>query len=285
MSQDPLSRKRAAASYGRRRAANACSICRSRKTKCDNQRPECGFCAATGGDCRYADSDPSQFDRATLALLQRLSDLESGLVSHIDQRLNECVVLPAYCRRTNEGLNNGTSTVARDRLYDGQSTVPWEPGTFQSPSSNIDATMAHWFDQGHVTSDMNGDEPPSSNVLRQASEMFSDSMLKWSIFSHAAPHLEKELQTPVLQVWAQASASDSGYLEKKATSGLNLDTEVIHELVENFLTNNHVKNPILDVESLRADTREFGETGAQWDERSCLLVRVLQKECLTSCAD
>jgi hypothetical protein len=277
MSQDPLSRRRAAASYGRRRAANACSICRSRKTKCDNQRPECGFCAATGGDCRYADSDPSQFDRATLALLQRLSDLESGLVTHIDQRLNEYVVLAANGRRSNGGLDNATSSVAQDRIYDGYTTGPWESGTFQSPADNIHATMAHGFDQGHLTSDMDGDVPPSSKVLRQTSDMFSDSVLKWPVFSHAAPHLEKELQTPVLQVWAQASASDSGHLEKKATSGLNLDTEIIHELVENFLTNNHVKNPILDVESLRADTREFGETGAQWDERSCLLVRILQK--------
>jgi hypothetical protein len=44
--------------------------------------------------------------------------------------------------------------------------------------------------------------------------------------------------------------------------------------VENFIANNHVKNPILDIESLRADVREFAETGPQWDERSCLIVSV-----------
>jgi hypothetical protein len=273
MSQGTLNRSRAAASYGRRRAANACSICRSRKTKCDNQRPECGFCAATGGDCRYADSDPSQFDRATLALLQRLGDLESGLVSHIDQRLNEYVVLTAHGKQRTRGLNNGTSTVVQNRVYEGPSPTPWESGTFRPTSSGIDAATGYGFEPGHVPSDMNGDEPPSSTVLRQVSEMFSDSVLKWPIFSHAAPHLENELQTPVLQVWAQATTSNSSYSEKKRTLGLNLDSDVIHELVENFLSNNHVKNPILDVDSLRADTRDFGETGAQWDERSCLVVR------------
>lgn len=92
MSRPPRTCNRAAASYGRRRAANACSICRSRNTKFDNQRPICGFCAATGGDCRYADSDPSQFDRATLAILQRLSDPESGIYGRMDQRPKECIV-------------------------------------------------------------------------------------------------------------------------------------------------------------------------------------------------
>lgn len=275
MPQHSPSHNRAAASYGRRRGANACSICRSRKTKCDNQRPVCGFCAATGGDCRYTDSDPSQFDRATLAILQRLCNLESGLVEHIDQRFNESVVLAANGRRPSGGPRNATSTIVQDRLYDEQSTVHWGPGIFQSPSGYIDATMVRGLDQGHLTSDMNKDEPPSSNALRHVSEMFSNSMLEWPIFTHAAPHLEKELRTPLLQVWAQANTSDSGYVVKKVTSSLNLDTEIIHDLVENFLTNNHVKNPMLDVESLRADTREFGETGAQWDERSCLLVRIL----------
>jgi hypothetical protein len=280
-SQPPPTRNRAAASYGRRRAANACSICRSRKTKCDNQRPVCGFCAATGGDCRYADSDPSQFDRATLAILQRLGDLESGLVGHMDQRLNECILRKII----DGGPVNATATLAQDRLYDGQSTIHWRPGTLQSPSGHIDATVAHGFDQGNLTSDINEDDAPSSNALRSASEMFSNSMLTWPVFSHAAPHLEKELHTPLLQVWAQASTSVSGHVGKKATTSLNLDTEIIRDLVENFLTNNHIKNPILDVESLSADTREFEETGAQWDERSCLLVRLLQKECLSSCAD
>lgn len=35
------------------RAVTACQTCRNRKTKCDNQRPTCGYCAKTGGSCSY----------------------------------------------------------------------------------------------------------------------------------------------------------------------------------------------------------------------------------------
>jgi hypothetical protein len=39
--------------YPRRRALQACQICRARKTKCDNERPNCGNCVALGVDCSY----------------------------------------------------------------------------------------------------------------------------------------------------------------------------------------------------------------------------------------
>jgi hypothetical protein len=43
------------AMYERRRAASACQTCRMRKTKCDNQRPICGFCQQSRGRCVYTD--------------------------------------------------------------------------------------------------------------------------------------------------------------------------------------------------------------------------------------
>jgi hypothetical protein len=39
--------------YPRRRALQACQICRARKTKCDNERPNCGNCVVLGVDCNY----------------------------------------------------------------------------------------------------------------------------------------------------------------------------------------------------------------------------------------
>jgi hypothetical protein len=108
--------------------------------------------------------------------------------------------------------------------------------------------------------------------------MFADSVLKWPIFSQAAPHLERELHVPIMEFWTR-SDSNMGRTQsqtgKKGATLLNLDSNVVNKLVENFLANNHIKNPILDVELLRADAREFAEIGPQWDERSCLIVRVL----------
>ncbi|KAL1979472.1 hypothetical protein VTN96DRAFT_5716 [Rasamsonia emersonii] len=71
-------------SYPRKRAVSACQLCRRRKTKCDNVRPTCGFCASIGATCVYQAShtDYSSFDPASLVLLERINHvvalLESG---------------------------------------------------------------------------------------------------------------------------------------------------------------------------------------------------------------
>jgi hypothetical protein len=128
--------------------------------------------------------------------------------------------------------------------------------------------------------DLLEDRPPSSKVLLQASEMFADSILRWPIFSQAAPQLERELHVPIIEFWTQSDGNmghTQSQTSKKGATLVNFDSDVVNELIENFLANNHVKNPILDVESLRADAREFAETGPQWDEKSCLIVRISRR--------
>ncbi|OBT38945.1 hypothetical protein VE00_10489 [Pseudogymnoascus sp. WSF 3629] len=65
--------------YPRKRAIQACSMCRIKRTKCDNLRPACGKCSSLGSDCSYQENDRSTFDLASLAILQRLDDLEELL--------------------------------------------------------------------------------------------------------------------------------------------------------------------------------------------------------------
>lgn len=62
--------------YSRKRAVTACSLCRVRKVKCDNQRPSCGMCLLADAMCDYKDgsnSDLSSFDPASLAILDKLN--------------------------------------------------------------------------------------------------------------------------------------------------------------------------------------------------------------------
>jgi hypothetical protein len=47
--------------YPRRRALQACQICRARKTKCDNERPNCGSCEALGVECNYNEAPASKY--------------------------------------------------------------------------------------------------------------------------------------------------------------------------------------------------------------------------------
>lgn len=74
---------RGTAAYPRKRAVAACQTCRSRKTKCDNRRPICSFCEGAGATCIYSTQDLSAYDPASLAILDRLDQLESTLKDHV----------------------------------------------------------------------------------------------------------------------------------------------------------------------------------------------------------
>ncbi|USP81332.1 hypothetical protein yc1106_08606 [Curvularia clavata] len=63
--------------YLRKRAAQACVTCRRRRTKCDNEHPSCTSCIALQVECSYGAVDKGSFDPASLAILQRLDDLEA----------------------------------------------------------------------------------------------------------------------------------------------------------------------------------------------------------------
>ncbi|EED15193.1 conserved hypothetical protein [Talaromyces stipitatus ATCC 10500] len=75
-----MSRRRPAprgtAAYPRKRANRACQVCRARRTKCDNKKPSCSFCEKVGAKCITSPTDLSSFDPASLAILDRLEQLE-----------------------------------------------------------------------------------------------------------------------------------------------------------------------------------------------------------------
>lgn len=93
------------ASYPRKRAVTACEVCRARRTKCDNKRPACGFCARSGAKCNYSTvtQDYSAYDAASLRILERLDDLEvllqrSSQVSKDDQSTS-LAIEPEYIQQ------------------------------------------------------------------------------------------------------------------------------------------------------------------------------------------
>lgn len=51
-----------------------------------------------------------------------------------------------------------------------------------------------------------------------------------------------------------------------------VDEEDVHHLVQRYLHFVHVKNPILDPETLILLSRQVAETGIAWDPASCLVV-------------
>ncbi|RDW73246.1 hypothetical protein BP6252_07153 [Coleophoma cylindrospora] len=119
--------------------------------------------------------------------------------------------------------------------------------------------------------------PPNGEMLLSSSDMAMDSVLRWPIYGRSVPHLRRMLETPTVERIGEHNQMRSDNRERISRIGttlLNLDSQVINSLVENFLAHNHIKNPILDVVSLQADVRGFAETGPQWDSKSCLILLV-----------
>lgn len=81
----PIAVSRASAAYPRKRAVTACQVCRARRTKCDQKKPSCSFCASIGAECNSDPGSLSTFDPASIAIIERLDSLQRKLdsLSHV----------------------------------------------------------------------------------------------------------------------------------------------------------------------------------------------------------
>ncbi|KAH6628041.1 hypothetical protein F5144DRAFT_577781 [Chaetomium tenue] len=66
-------------------AAQACDTCRSRKQKCDEQRPKCSTCQKFRLECNYREPQPTKKDKTMLEILDRIKSLEFKL-DNLSQR-------------------------------------------------------------------------------------------------------------------------------------------------------------------------------------------------------
>lgn len=60
-------------------AAQACDTCRSRKQKCDEQRPRCATCQKFELECRYREPQPTKKDKTLVEILERIKTLEDKI--------------------------------------------------------------------------------------------------------------------------------------------------------------------------------------------------------------
>ncbi|KAK4181172.1 hypothetical protein QBC36DRAFT_342248 [Triangularia setosa] len=69
-------------------AAQACDTCRSRKQRCDEQRPKCGTCQKFRLECNYREPIPTKKDRTLVEILERLKGLDDRLLS-LETKVND----------------------------------------------------------------------------------------------------------------------------------------------------------------------------------------------------
>lgn len=67
--------------HKRRKVAESCKICRSKKTRCDGRRPECSSCTAKGAVCEYNDATVPVSATTLAGIEARLRKLEDQVNS------------------------------------------------------------------------------------------------------------------------------------------------------------------------------------------------------------
>lgn len=234
-------------------------MCRSRKTKCDNRRPVCGFCAATGGECSYSDDgqDHSRLDRGSLLILQRIGELEQSLAKLI----------------TETGASNSASLDPRSAL-----SAPAITDTRRAaqPSPTPDSHNPSLRPKGEEVAPVagfgngQGDNPPTADVIQASTEMTVESVLAWPVFQPVLIEPYPRLLTLLGQTRRPTHTED----EPPYDRDFEIDAQAVEQLVANFLSSNHIKNPIFDVATLWENARLFLENGPRWDGRSCLVVSI-----------
>jgi hypothetical protein len=113
------------------------------------------------------------------------------------------------------------------------------------------------------------DIPPTADVIFASHEMTVESLLRWHAFG---PEMKDRGHPPPLISILGRSRSASDHAPS-LDHHIAVEPQVVANLVANFLSNNHVKNPIFDVGTLWEDVRKFADEGLGWDGRSCLIVR------------
>ncbi|KAF4448422.1 vegetative cell wall gp1 [Fusarium albosuccineum] len=243
---DPRPRKR------RSRATVACRVCRTRKTRCDNRRPTCGYCSMQGLTCDYPsntapDLDQDASNKAILA------------------KINHAVTLLEELKSSHQ-ISSITTRDTIDRRPDTRQVQQLSTSSLDANSNQVGVTEG----ESAFTDDGFGRlEIPEAAARSSACE----SLLRW----------------PVLTAITGNSAATSFALEEAAcnTSGKPrqqgvIDQDGIWPLCRRFLALIHVKNPILDVSDFVQHARNAAEYGPGWDEAGCLVLLACALACVAT---
>ncbi|ANB15425.1 hypothetical protein AWJ20_3052 [Sugiyamaella lignohabitans] len=257
---------RASVAYPRRRAVTACQICRLRKTKCDNERPTCGFCAKVGRFCVYDDMsvDQSKFDPASLAILGRVGTAINQL-NAISARLG---IRPDGVNGAATGSNTGSSgspsnlpPVIIDNYISpfsgltpsGSSSTNGNTGTSFStagiaPSGGVDDTYL---------------EADSCSLNIPNGNMTAEKILQWPIFKDL-PYTHN--LTPYC--YRRPESYDADVMNET----YDLNYKEAPALVRCFLVNVHTKNTVCDVAAVQQYAWEIANNGPRWDTHTCIVL-------------
>lgn len=250
------------ANFPRKRSVTACQLCRARKTKCDNQRPTCSKCMELSAGCVYHDqADP---EAPATQILQRLDYLinlvQTGPVSQ----------LAAYGR-------------GHDSLGEAAANPMYRSATLDFENRTQDAAAIYAGSAIRGT-----DREHEIQVPAQAYFGSSEDILAWAIFDgkYHRRSIEALIFDPTLPsddlagpptspiISADSNRESFEDPRTRTQPGQGVREEDVPHLVEAFLFNVHVKNPIFDPDYLRRMAKAVVEEGFGWKASTCLVLIV-----------
>ena len=269
----------------RRRNLTSCLLCRSRKVKCDNARPSCGYCRLHGADCTYQDAP---IDPAQLGLGLRLQALQNPTGGpHTDvpnsvllARLDHVAALLEDIRSSGLAPAAALTNLPLAQQQQQQQQQQQARGLESSAEENVHVPQTqNSIDEGGFsaasafTDDGFGKlEIPEAAARTSACE----SLLQW-------PALRRRRLLPRVTSFALQSVAAAAE-EAPHRRQLPLEHDgAVWPLCQRFLALIHVKNPVLDVVKFKRYAREAAEYGPAWDGPGCLVVRSPPIRCLFLC--
>lgn len=265
------------ANFPRKRSATACQLCRTRKTKCDNRLPVCSKCLELGAQCLYQDQPSSescvgQYKRRARDLLfcrpgNQVLDRLEYLISLVETRTS-----PLHIAE----LKRNSSSAGAEEVGDA-STQP--SPCDHNPHRNRTVTE---ISQTSAKIAKDNIAPIPGHEYFGSSE----DILEWPIFQgrYDRRWIEARIFDPTLpcdDIYGTShtpnfndntTPNKCGIARQNASSGPGVREEDVPQLIETFLLNVHVKNPIFDPEYLRKMAKAVVEDGFDWKASSCLVV-------------
>ncbi|OLN83420.1 Glucose transport transcription regulator RGT1 [Colletotrichum chlorophyti] len=214
------------------RASSACQTCRGRKTKCDNERPICGYCRRVGATCTYIE------DSATAtSLCQGVGPRLLGAIENLTNLI----------QRNEENLR-AIPQLSRDLSRD-SADYPDSPngqGGRHDPLSGQDG------------SGVDGARKSTHSLFSDTAGL--DSVLEWPIFPKPVPFAIDPFvhHSPRGEVYSPKSPPAMEFFE-------------LSRLVDLFLVNVHPMNPIVDTQILRQMLKQVAENGPDWSAATCIV--------------
>ncbi|KAF1931342.1 uncharacterized protein M421DRAFT_56388 [Didymella exigua CBS 183.55] len=232
------------ATFSRKRSLTACQLCRTRKTKCNNERPICSKCIELNAQCVYEGDEATATVPPAIRILERL-DYLIGLVE-------PCLRTAGSPQNSHEFNGNQPYTATTPPRYD------VTPDDYETEASKHD-----YFGSGQDILDWPVFEGKYDRRWIEA-----------LIFDPTLPC--DDLSGPCTSPRVTDDTIRNTYKDPRQASGLGVgvrEDDVPH-LVEAFLLNVHVKNPIFDPEYIRSMARGVAEHGLNWQAGSCLVLLV-----------